>query len=235
VALFDDGITVHDGSMTITERPSDGALKAAVAEELKWMPSINSANIHVSVEYGLVTLSGEVDNYPDKFLAEKAALRVHGVSGVFGEIQVRENWSVLSDSEIAAEASAALDKAIDIPPGSVQVAVHDHVVTLSGAVNWHFQRQSAERAVRYLKGVTDLRNTVTIKPQLSAAGLKTKITTALVRNAQLEEKGIAVTADDSVVTLTGKVRTCAERHQADMTAWSAPGVTSVTNQLVVAA
>jgi osmotically-inducible protein OsmY len=219
--------------MTITERPTDAALKAAVVEELKWMPSINSAHIDVSVEYGLVTLSGEVDIYPDKFLAEKAALRVHGVSGVFGRIEVRDNWSDLSDSEIAAEASASLDRAIDIPAGSVQVAVHDHVVTLSGTVHWHFQRQSAERAVRYLRGVTDLRNTITIKPKVSAAGLKTKITTALVRNAQLKEKGIGVTADNSAVTLTGKVRTCAERHQADMTAWSAPGVTSVTNDLIV--
>jgi osmotically-inducible protein OsmY len=219
--------------MTITERPTDTALKAAVDEELKWMPSINSAHIDVSVEYGLVTLSGEVDSYPDKFLAERAALRVHGVSGVFGKIEVRDNWSGLSDSEIAVEASAALDRTIDIPAGSVQVAVHDHVVTLAGAVNWQFQRQSAERAVRYLKGVTDLHNTVTIKPEVSAAGLKTKITTALHRNAQLEGKGISVTADNSVVTLTGKVKTCAERHQADMTAWSAPGVTGVTNDLVV--
>jgi osmotically-inducible protein OsmY len=219
--------------MTLTERPTDTALKAAVVEELKWMPSINSAHIDVSVEYGLVTLSGEVDGYPDKFLAEKAALRVHGVSGVFGKIQVRNSWGALSDADIAAEVRAALDRAVDIPSGSVQVAVDDHVVTLSGAVNWHFQRQSAERAVRYLKGVTDLHNTVTIKPEVSATGLPTKITTALVRNAQLEGKDIAVTADNSAVTLTGKVRTCAERHQADMTAWSAPGVTSVTNDLVV--
>ena len=122
--------TIPDGSMTITERPTVAALEAAVVEELKWIPSINSARIDVSVEYGLVTLSGEVDSYPDKFLAERAALRVHGVSGVFG----RDSWSDLSDSEIAAEASAALDRTIDIPAGSVQVAVHDHVVTLSGAV-----------------------------------------------------------------------------------------------------
>jgi len=234
VALFDEAIAVHDGFMSI-KHPTDAELKVAVVDELKWLPSIDSAHIDVAVEYGLVTLSGEVDSYPDKFLAEKAALRVHGVSGVFGEIRVRENSGNVSDSDVAAEAIAALDRAIDVPSGSVQVVVHDHVVTLSGVVSWHFQRQAAERAVRYLKGVTDLRNTVTLEPEVPATGLKTKITSALVRNAQLEEKGIAVTADDSAVTLTGKVRTCAERHQADMTAWSAPGVTSVTNQLVVAA
>ena len=219
--------------MTVTERPSDAALEAAVVDELKWMPSIDSAHIKVSVEYGLVTLDGEVDSYPDKFLAEKAALRVHGVSGVFGRIRVRNNWANMSDTDIAAEAKAALDRAIDIPSDAVQVAVHDHVVTLSGVVNWHYQRKSAERAVRYLKGVTDLRNAVTIKPKVAATGLKTKITTAMVRNAQLEGKGIEVAADHSAVTLTGKVQTCAERHQADMTAWSAPGVTSVTNDLIV--
>jgi osmotically-inducible protein OsmY len=223
------------GSVTITKHPTDVTLEAAVIDELTWMPSIDSAHIGVSVEFGIVTLSGEVDSYPEKFLAEKAALRVHGVLGLVGTIEVRNNWDALSDSDIAAEASAALGRAIDVPSGSVQLVVHDHVVTLSGAVNWHFQRQAAERAVRYLKGVTGLRNTITTEPKVSATGLKTKITIALVRNAQLQGKGIAVTADNSDVTLSGKVQTSAERHQADMTAWSAPGVTSVANHLIVAA
>ena len=221
--------------MTTTEHPTGVSLKAAVVDELKWIPSINSAHIGVSVEYGTVTLSGEVDSYPENFVAEKTALRVHGVSGVAGEIRVRSHWGVLSDSDIEAEASAALDRAIDVPSGSVHLVVEDHVVILSGSVDWHFQSQAAERAVRYLKGVTGLRNTVTINPRVEAAGLKTTITAALVRNAQLKGKGIAVTADHSAVTLTGKVKTCAESHQADMTAWSAPGVTSVTNNLIVAA
>lgn len=220
--------------MTTTTHPADAALKAAVIDELTWTPSIDSTHIDVSVEYGLVTLSGEVDSYPQKFLAEKAALRVHGVSGVYGELRVHNNWGALSDVDIEAEVVAALDRAIDVPPGAVQAAVDDHFVTLTGSVNWHFQRQAAERSVRYLKGVTGLRNAVTIEPAVTATGLKTRITAALHRNAQLKKKGIRVTTDKGTVTLTGEVRTCAERHQADMTAWSAPGVTSVANQLVVA-
>ena len=220
--------------MAIKTHPTDATLKAAVIEELKWMPSIDSSHIDVSAEYGIVTLSGEVDSYPEKFLAEKAALRVHGVSGVSGEIRVRNNWSALSDVDIAAEVDAALERAIDVPPGSVQGVVDDHFVTLAGSVNWHFQRQAAERAVRYLKGVTGLRNSITIEPKVSATGLKKTITAALDRNAQLKKRGISVATDKDTVILTGKVRTCAERHQADMTAWSAPGVTSVANQLVVA-
>jgi osmotically-inducible protein OsmY len=221
--------------MVISEHPTNVALKAAVVDELKWIPSINSAHIDVSVEHGIVTLSGEVASYPDKFLAEKTALRVHGASGVFGEILVRNDGVVVSDSEIAAERIAALDRAIDVPSHSVQVVVHDHVVTLSGVVNWYFQRQAAERAVRYLRGVSGLTNTITISPKVEAVDLKETITAALGRNAQLKGKGIAVTADRGAVTLTGKVGTCAERHQADMTAWSAPGVTNVTNGLIVAA
>ena len=220
--------------MTIKTNPTDATLEAAVIEELKWTPSIDSSHIDVSAEYGIVTLSGEVDSYPEKFLAEKAALRVHGVSGVSGEIRVRNNWSALSDVDIAAEVDAALERAIDVPPGSVQGVVDDHFVTLAGSVNWHFQRQAAERAVRYLKGVTGLRNSITIEPKVSATGLKKTITAALDRNAQLKKRGISVATDEDAVILTGKVRTCAERHQADMTAWSAPGVTSVANQLVVA-
>jgi len=226
---------VHDCRMTITKHPTDVSLKMAVDQELKWLPSINSTHIGVSVDYGIVTLDGQVDSYPEKFLAEKAALRVHGVSGVIGQIQVRNHWNAVSDSEIAAEANAALDRAIDVPTGSVQLVVHDHVVTLSGSVNWHFQRKAAERSVSYLKGVTGLHNTVTITPEVAAVGLKKTIGKALVRNAQLEGKGIAVSAEKSAVTLTGKVQTCAERHQAGMTAWSAPGVTAVANQVTVGA
>jgi len=220
--------------MTITEHPTDATLKAAVVDELEWTPSIDSAHIGVSVEDGTVTLTGEVDSYPEKYLAEKAALRVRGVTSVAEEVQVRNTWGNLSDTEVAKEATAALDRAIDVPADSVQAVVHDHFVTLSGPVNWHYQREAAERAVRYLKGVSGLRNTITIKPKVSATGLKTTITAALVRSAQLEGKSITVTADNSVVTLTGKVHTWAERHQADTTAWSAPGVTSVKNHLIVA-
>ena len=206
--------------MAINKHPTDATLKAAVIEELKWTPSIDSTHIEVSAEYGIVTLSGEVDSYPEKFLAEKAALRVHGVSGVSGEIRVRNHW--------------ALDRAIDVPSGVVQGVVDDHFVTLAGSVDWHFQRQAAERAVRYLKGVSGLRNSITIEPRASATDLKKTIAAALDRNAQLKKRGIGVATDEETVILTGKVRTCAERHQADMTAWSAPGVTNVANQLVVA-
>jgi osmotically-inducible protein OsmY len=140
----------------------------------------------------------------------------------------------LSDADIAAEVDAALDRAIDVPSGVVQGVVDDHFVTLAGSVDWHFQRQAAERAVRYLKGVSGLRNSITIEPRASATDLKKTIAAALDRNAQLKKRGIGVATDEETVILTGKVRTCAERHQADMTAWSAPGVTNVANQLVVA-
>ena len=106
-------------------------------------------------------------------------------------------------------------------------------ITLSGSTPWQFQRMAAERAVRYLKGVTSVHNRITIRPVASAIGIKAAITTALVRDAQLEGRNVTVTANGGHVTLSGKVHSVAERRRAATAAWSAPGVTRVTSQLTV--
>ena len=217
--------------MTPTQQRTDAELKDAVADELGWTPSVNSTHIGVAVDHGAVTLSGEVDTYPERFLAERAALRVHGVTAVAEEVTVRNPRGAANDADIAREASEALERAVDVPPDSVKAVVHDHFITLSGSVTWYYQREAAERAVRYLKGVTGVHNTVKIKPAVSASGLKSAISAALVRNAQLEGKHITVTADAGVVTLEGTVHSGSERRQANTTAWSAPGVTNVMNHL----
>lgn len=218
--------------MTKTEQRTDAELKDAVANELAWTPSVNSTRIGVAVDHGAVTLSGEVDTYPERRFAEKAALRVRGVTAVAEEVTVRKTWGAANDADIAREASEALARAVDLPD-SVKVVVRDHFITLSGPVTWHYQLEAAERAVRYLKGVTGVLNTVEIKPTVSAAGLKTAISAALVRNAQLEGKHITVTADAGVVTLEGTVHSWSESRQANAAAWSGPGVTRVMNHLRV--
>jgi osmotically-inducible protein OsmY len=217
--------------MTFLKR-SDPDLKKAVVEEISYQPSVNSTNIGVAVKNGVVTLSGEVDSYPERYLAEKATLRVRGVSAVAEEITVR-NSEGATDSSIAQEAHEALERAVDVPADTITVMVKDHAVTLSGTTRWHFQRVAAARAVRYLKGVTGIHNDVTITPDASAAGIKDAINGALVRDAELEARKITVHADGGHVTLDGHVHSRAELIQADWAAWSAPGVTNVTSNLTV--
>jgi osmotically-inducible protein OsmY len=216
--------------MTQTLHRTDAELKDAVADELGWTPSVNSDHIGVAVDNGAVTLSGEVNTYPERLQAEKAVLRVRGVTAVAEEITVRNTWGAANDADVAREASQALERAVNVPD-SVKAVVHDHFITLSGPVTWHYQREAAERAVRYLRGVSGVHNALTIKPTVSAAGLKAAIGAALVRNAQLEGKHINVTADAGVVTLEGTVHSWSEQRQATNAAWSAPGVTSVMNHL----
>ena len=142
-------------------------------------------------------------------------------------------WAGANDTDIARQASEALAHSVDVPADAVKVVVHDHGITLSGSTPWQFQRRAAERAVRYLKGVTSVHNGITIRPVASATGIKTAITAAFVRDAQLEGRNITVTADGGQVTLRGKVHSVAERRRANTAAWSAPGVTGVTSQLTV--
>jgi osmotically-inducible protein OsmY len=219
--------------MTQTLTMTDADLKRSVVAELDWNPRINSTRIGVAVDHGTVTLSGEVDTYPEKYLAEKTVLATRGILAVAEEMTVRSTWGEATDTDIAREATEALERAIDVPKDSIKVAVRDHYITLSGPVTWHYQREAAHRAVRYLRGVAGVVNTVIVTPTLSTADIKASITAALVRSAQLDGKNIQVTHDAGTVTLTGRVASWAELRHADHVAWSAPGVTSVRNQLKV--
>jgi osmotically-inducible protein OsmY len=220
--------------MTQTQRRTDTQLKNAIVEELDWTPNVSSAHIGVAVDNGAVTLSGEVDSYPERHYAEKAALRVRGVTAVAEEITVRHATNRPTDADIAREAGEALDRAVDVPDGVVKAVVHDGRITLTGPVTWQFQRGAAGRAVRYIKGVAAIHNEIVIKPIATSYGIKTAISAALTRSAQLESQHITVTAHDSTATLEGTVRSWHERQQAGIAAWSAPGVTEVTNHLRVA-
>lgn len=218
--------------MTQPVHKTDTELKVAVTAELAWTPGVNGTHIGVAVNDGAVTLSGEVDTYPEKRLAEHAAVRVYGVTAVAEEITVRSTWLGVNDTDLAREASEALERSVVVPYGTVTAAVHGHRITLSGQVPWHFQREAAEMAVRYLKGVTEVLNGVTIRPTASPAGIKDAITAALVRSAKFEGRHTTVTAGpDGAVALDGTVHSWSERRDAEDAAWSAPGVTNVTNRL----
>lgn len=220
--------------MTQAQNQTDTDLKAAIVAELGWTPSVNSTNIGVSVNHGAVTLSGEVESYPERRIAEKAAMRVHGVTAIAEELTVRNNWGSTNDTDIARDASHAIDAAINVPAAAVKVAVNNRCITLSGQVAWHYQREAATNAVRYLKGVDEVTNTIVIKPDVSSANIQNSIIASFMRNAQIEGERLAVASDTAgAVTLEGKVGTWAERSQAEHLAWSAPGVTAVDNRIQI--
>jgi osmotically-inducible protein OsmY len=219
--------------MTTTMNSRDTDLRALVVEELEWTPNVNAARLGVSVDHGAVTLSGEVDTFPERSVAERAVLGVRGVTAVAEEIVVHNPRGFSSDSDIARDAQQALERAVDVP-ATVKVVVHDHTITLSGPVTWQYQREAAGRAVHYLRSIRGVHNTITITPKLSAEGVKSSIVGALVRSAQLEGQAITVTADGAgVATITGTVQSWSDRNRATSTAWQAPGITGVVNELHV--
>ena len=221
--------------MTQTQEKTDRDLKDSIALELDWTPSVASEHIGVGVTNGAVTLSGQVGSYPEKRAAVRAATLVHGVTAVADEIEVHHAWGVPDDADIAREVDAAFARSTVVPKGAVKAEVHDRTITLTGTVDWQYQRQAAQHAIADLPGVKAVWNSITLKPKLvvSPTEAKAKITAALVRNAQTDAAKIHVAVNGRDVVLTGTVSSLGERRQAENAAWYAPGVTSVENLLHV--
>lgn len=217
-------------------RAIDHEIKTSVEDELEWTAELNADRIGVAVNDGTVILSGEVDSYPEKEAALRAALRVRKVTAVADEVAV-SNSSLRGreDADIARDAGAALERDIVVPHEAVKVTVHRKTITLSGEVQWEYQRAAARRAVAAVPGVRMVINAISLKPKnvISAAQATSKITSAFLRNAQLDANRISVSVDGSVVTLRGTVSTWSERHQAEDICWSLPGVTDVVNDLTL--
>jgi osmotically-inducible protein OsmY len=213
---------------------ADAQLKADVSAELDWEPSINASHVGVAVDNGVVTLTGHLDTFAEKFAVERAVQRVQGVRAIALELDVKlEPGHKRSDSEIAAAAESALKWHSLVPEEKIQVKVEKGWVTLKGEVDWDYQRRSAEQAVHPLTGVVGVSNTITLKPRTTPTNVANRIREALTRHAEREARHIEVIVNGSAVTLRGNVDSWAERAAAYGAAWSAPGVLSVVNEVKV--
>jgi osmotically-inducible protein OsmY len=217
---------------TATLSRTDQETQTDVLAELRWDHRVQANEIGVAVKDGVVTLTGTVDTFLKKWRAEEAARRVSGVVAVANDIAVR-TIGERTDTDIAAAAVYALRWNTSIPPEKIQVTVEKGWVTLKGEVEWQYQKEEVERVVRRLWGVKGVSNLVALKPLASPTDLKKKIEDALVRTAEVDSNNITVEVQGSKAILKGKVRSWAEKQEAERTTWLAPGITSVDNQIKV--
>lgn len=212
----------------------DEALRRHVLDALEFDPRIDATGVGVAASEGVITLTGHVATFGEKYDAEKIAAHVKGVKGIAQEIEVRTSYEQgNSDEELAKRAIHSLGWNVSIPDNKVQVKVQQGWVTLTGEVSWNFQRVAAESAVRRLSGVKGVANQIKLDNNVQISDVKQRIQNALKRSAELEAHDIQVTVHDRQVTLTGKVKSLADRHVAEQAAWSAPSVLGVEDKLTV--
>lgn len=214
---------------------TDENIQRDILQELRWNSRVQPNQIGVTVNDGVVTLTGTVDSYMKKRAAEEAVYRVHGVKAIANDTQVRlPGMGERTDTDLARAAREALQWDIEVPASGVKVTVSNGWVTLDGEVEFGFQKRAAESAVHRLAGIVGVSNLIMVKPRVSLGEVKQDIEQALVRNARTDAQHIQVEVEGRKVILRGTVPSYAEKEAAEFTAWAEPGVTEIEDQIVVA-
>ena len=216
---------------------TDSQLQQDVSAELAWEPAVTAAQIGVSAKGGVVSLTGEVGSYAEKWNAEQAAQRVAGVRALASEMTVRlPQFGTRRDADIARAAENALQWSSAVPQDGVQVMVEDGWLTLSGQLDWRYQKQAAVDAVQFLHGVVGVSNQIAIAPPQGVAPdetVKRDIEAALARSAGADARRVSVQVDGCDVILSGQVRNWSEREAVNTAAWGTPGVRNVVDSLTM--
>lgn len=213
---------------------TDRDIQEHVQNALDFDPQIDVADVGVTVDKGVVTLRGDIKSYAEKVAAERLALQIYGVKAVANDLVVRLGRTfVRTDTDIAQAAVNALKWNIEVPADKVHVAVSDGWISLTGAVDWNYQRTEAERVLHGLAGVHGIRNNILVKPRVSVPDVEKKIEAAFKRSAEVDSHRVHVAAVDGKVILSGKVRSWAEREEARHAAWAAPGVREVDDRMTI--
>lgn len=213
---------------------TDTQLRDDIQAELAWAPDVKSSDIGVIVKDGVVTLTGHLAHYAEKYAIERAVQRVHGVKALAVELTVKLPFdNQRTDADIALAAERALEWNVLVPDGKIRPMVEKGWLTLTGEVELEYQRSAAEIAVRNLMGVTGVSNLVKVKPKVTPADVEKKIHEALSRQAEREANKLSITVDGSQVTLRGTVHSWTERDAVQGAAWATPGVSVVVNDLLV--
>ena len=216
---------------TATLTDKDLRVRDAVMQQLAWDPAVDASGIGVTARTGAVTLTGSITTYAGKLAAERAAKRVYGVRAVANDLDVTLATG-RTDADIATDAATMLRMHHEVPD-SVQAAVHHGHVTLTGTVDWHYQRLQAAKAVRYIRGVRQVIDHLAVVPRAVGHDMRRRIAQALYRNASLDAKHIDVTVTGSVAHLKGTATSWLQRDAAERAAYDAPGITLVDNQIIV--
>ena len=217
--------------MSTTLTTPEQGLRDIVMRQLAWDPQVDATMIGVTNKEGIVTLTGYVDTYAARLAAERSARKVYGVKAVVNELVVKLAEERI-DPDIAKDALHALANRVDVPLG-ITVTVRDGHIALGGRVQWNYQRVSAERAVKYLRGVRGVFNNIVVAPVVSPKDVETRILDALRRLADVDARRVHVAAEGPRVILSGFVRSWNEREEAERAAWTAPGVSKVDNRIAV--
>jgi osmotically-inducible protein OsmY len=229
---FEEGIYLFNQTFLIMK--TDSQIQKDVIAQLNWEPILHASEIGVAVKDGVVTLSGIVDTFTKKIIAEKAAKKVSGVKAIAEDIQVGVSPIFKrTDSEIAEIVLNALRLHTAVIEDRIKIKVEDGLVTLDGNVEWEYQRKAAQESIENLPGVRDVNNLIMVSPAVLAIDVRKKINEAFHRIATVDAEKVKIDAIGSKVILTGTVRSIAEKEDAEEAVWAAPGVTTVDNRLII--